>query len=147
MGRMFRVILFFDQKKKVYLYMYLRKIYRKYEIWQTNGNLRRRHFLLNCWPVICSIISSIQQYMWLYMKPWGWPEEIKHCSVARQRPLLLLWNLLTSSKHPCNSLSGCFCILLVHIDGLELLDASFSESKPLSTEINVLLSLASAPGP
>jgi len=37
-------------------------------------------------------------------------------------------------------MSGCFCILLVHIDDLKLLDASFSESKPLSTEITVLLS-------
>ena len=51
--------------------------------------------------------------------------------MAGQRPLLLQ-NLLAASRHPRNSLSSCCCSLLIPVNVLELSDASFSESKPLS---------------
>ena len=72
--------------------------------------------------VIC-IISCVQQIVWqssVSSSPVfnnsgddtrvldDFLEEIQHYAVAIQRPLLLLQNLLTASKHPHNSLSS-FC--------------------------------------
>ena len=49
-----------------------------------------------------------------------------------QRPLLLLQNLHIAHKHPHNPLSSCCCSLLVPINVPKHLDASSSQSKPLS---------------
>lgn len=57
---------------------------------------------------------------------------MKHRGLARQRPLLLLQNPLTASKHPHNSLSSCSCSLFVRISVLKHLDADINDSKPLS---------------
>ena len=49
-----------------------------------------------------------------------------------QRPLLLLQNLHIAHKHPHNPLSSCCCSLLVTSNVPIHLDASSSQSKPLS---------------
>jgi hypothetical protein len=40
----------------------------------------RLHFLLNCRPVIWTVICNVQQYRWWYTSPRRWREEIKHWS-------------------------------------------------------------------
>jgi hypothetical protein len=60
--------------------------------WQTNDNLRRSQFLLNCNRVICRWRSRIK---------WRWME-IKHWRLVRQRPLLLLQNTLKARTYPNN---------------------------------------------
>jgi len=87
---------------------------------------------LNCRQVICIAISSVQQYRWRCMRPWRYLEEIRHRSLATQSPVLSLQNLLISSNHPHNSLSSCCCSLRVLLIVHKYLDASFSQSKPLS---------------
>ena len=71
--------------------------------------------------VIWIFVSNVQQYRW-------------RCTsrCRRQRPLLLLQNLLTASKDPHNSVSGCCCSLLVPINVLKDPDANFYQSKSLS---------------
>jgi hypothetical protein len=51
---------------------------------------------------------------------------------GQTEPLLPLQNLLVSSTHPHNSLPSCCYSLLVPVNALRYLDASFSQSKPLS---------------
>ena len=127
-GRLVQIFCF-DREEDLFI---LRKIYRKCEIWQINGNLRRRHFLLNCRQVICIAISSVQQYRWRCMSPWRYLEEIRHRSLATQSPVLSLQNLLISSNHPHNSLSSCCYSLLFPIIVLEHPDTTFSQPKPLN---------------
>ena len=82
-----------------------------------------KRFLLNCSRVISVIISSVQQYRWRSTSPWGWLEEIRHWSLARQRHLLLQ-HLLIASKHSYISLSSWCCPLLVRIIVLRHLGVS-----------------------
>jgi hypothetical protein len=92
---------------------------------QTNDNLRRRDCLLNCRPVIW-ITSIVQQWtcgLW-YTSPWRWLEQIKHWSLAGQRPLHARRNRLIASKRPRDSLSRSCCSLLIRMDVLRHLDAS-----------------------
>jgi hypothetical protein len=98
----------------------------------TNDNLSRRRFLLNRRPVSWIIAFSVQHYRWRCTSPWGWLEEIKRWSLARQTHPLIVQNLLTASKHPHSSLSSCCSSLPVPITVLKHLDASFSQSNPLS---------------
>ena len=97
-----------------------------------NDDLRRRHFLLNCRQVICTAISSVQQYRWRCTSPWRYLEEIRHRSLATQSPVLSLQNLLISSNHPHNSLSSCCYFLFLPLIVHKHLDISFNQSKPLS---------------
>jgi len=110
--------LFYLRKKA---YLYLRKLYIKYEIWYINDNLRRKHFLLNCRQVM----SNAQQQRWWYTSPWRWLEKTEHWILARQRPLFLLQDLFIASKHLHNSKSRC-CSLLIWIDSLQHFLASFN---------------------
>jgi len=61
---------------------------------QTNENLRKRNSIMN------SLIFIVQQYRWWHTSSWRWLEEIKHWSLAWQRSLLLLQNLIIASYHP-----------------------------------------------
>jgi hypothetical protein len=81
--------------------------------------------------VIWIITSNVQRYRLRCMKPWRWMKEIKHWVLMRQRSLLLQ-NLLTASKDPHNSLSGCCCSLLCPINVLKGPDATFYQSHPHS---------------
>jgi len=92
--------------------------------------------LLNCGQVIWIIICNVQRYRWRCTSLWRWREESKHWSLAMQRPLLLLQNLLVSRKHLRNSLSRCYWSLRASIIVLKQLVASFSQSKPISTTQN-----------
>ena len=73
----------------------------------------------------------------------------KHWSLARQRPLPLLQNLLTANKQP---LSSCCCLQLVPINVLRHPDATFTQSSsPLEpphskqpTSVQLLLLAASS---
>lgn len=97
--------------------------------WQTNDNLRRKHFLFSCKRVMW-ITSSVQQYTWLFTSPWRWLAWIKYWRMARQGPILLL----------LNSFSGWCCSLLIRL----MSPASFYQSKPFSQIQTVtVLSLAS----
>ena len=123
-GRWLQTICF-EEEEKVNLYLW--NAYKKYEIWQTNDNLRRRHFLLNFRLVILIINSTVQWRRRRYTSPWTWLEEIKHRSQARQRSLLLHQNLITASKYPNNSLSSCCHLLPISISVFWHPDASFSQ--------------------
>ena len=86
---------------------------------QTNDNLRRSQFLLNCKRVICR---------WRRRTKWRWLE-IKHWRLARQRPLFLLQNTLKARMYPnnyCLVVAGCCSNVL------KQLGVIFSESKPLN---------------
>ena len=120
--------LFWPTKKK---YIHTFEKFTKYINWQTNDNLRKIHVLLNCTRVVWIINCNVQQYRWRCAGPWSWLQEIKRLSLKRQRPHLLHQNLLTASMHPQNSLPSC-CSLLVRINVLKHLAASFNEPKPLS---------------
>ena len=74
--------------------------------WQTNDSLRR-HFMWNCTPIIWITMSNVQQYRWRCTSPLRLLEEIKHWSLARERTLLPLHNLLIASNHPHCSWSTC----------------------------------------
>jgi hypothetical protein len=114
----------FDQEK---IYFHVRTIKKKK--WQVKEALA-----LNCrrliWIIII-IIINVQQYRWRCTSPWRWLEGIKHCTLARQNPLLSPSDLLIASKHPINSVSSRTCSLLARIDVLGYLHASSNESKPL----------------
>ena len=68
--------LFWPRKK--YMFVKLRKIYRKYDGRKTNGTLRRRHFHLNCIWVIRLVISR-----WRCRSRWRLLEELKHWTVTK----------------------------------------------------------------
>jgi hypothetical protein len=105
---------------------YIWRMTKKYEM-TTNEYVRKRH-----WQVIWILICSIQQYGWRYTSPWSWLQGIKRYSLKRQRPLLLLLhNLLIARMHPHNSLPS-YCSLLIQINVLNHLAASFNVSKPVS---------------
>jgi len=57
---------------------------------------------------------------------------IQHWSLATQRLLLLLQNLLIPSKNPHNSLSNRCCLLPFRVNVLKHFNVCFTESKPLS---------------
>ena len=113
------------------------KTYRKYEIWQTNENLRR-HFLLNCRRVIYIIIPNVQPYRWQGTSPWRGLKK-SNTDIWRDR-LLLLQNTVIASKHPNNSSPSCCSMLLVQTNVLKHLDEDCNESKLLSL-------LHNCPGP
>ena len=92
------------------------------KICRKNYNLRRRRFLVNCSRVIWINISNVQQYCWQCTNPLRWRGEIKHWRLARQRPLLVVHNLVIASKHLHNSLSSSCCSLLVRNIVLKRLD-------------------------
>jgi hypothetical protein len=90
---------------------------KKYEIWKTNNSLSRNKYRQQC------------------TSPWRQTAEIKH------------WSILTASKHPHKSFSRCCCSLLIQINVLKHLDASFRESNTLRTsQVVMILSLCSGSG-
>lgn len=107
-----------------------------------NFSLRRWHFLLNHRQVIRIIISSVQQYMCLCKSPWRWLE-CKHWSLARQKPLILIQNFTTTSKQASKHLhkffSSCCCTVLIWVNLLKHLNASFKVSKPLSQRSTIMV--------
>jgi hypothetical protein len=94
--------------QRTLLYLHIRKLYKKYLIWRTDDNLKRRNSLLNCKPVIGTIIADVQQCGWRCTSPWRWVLR----SVERQRPLLPFQNLFVASKVTHNSLPSCYSLLL-----------------------------------
>jgi hypothetical protein len=60
--------------------------------------------------------------------------------LSRQVPFLFRQNLFIASKPPHNFLSS-YCSQLVRIDAVENFDAGVSDSKPLSFETVMILSL------
>jgi hypothetical protein len=65
---------------KVHSFMLI--MYRKYERWQTNENLRR-HSLVNCRQVICIITRSAQQYRWQGTSTWRGREKKSNTDIWR----------------------------------------------------------------
>ena len=66
------------------------------------------------------------------MSPGRYLQEIRHRNLETQSPVLSLQDLLISSTHPHNFLSSCCCSILIPLIVYKHLDASFSQSKPLS---------------
>jgi hypothetical protein len=81
--------------------------------WQTNDNLRRMHFRLNCRQVIWIIVSNIQQYKWRWASTWRWLEVIKHWWVGRGKNSSSFSSESPHRKHSQNLLAGCYCSLFV----------------------------------
>jgi hypothetical protein len=80
----------FRLRRGVYL-LCIRKIYKKYETWQTNDNLRAGHFYLNCGCIIWIIGMSNNTWRWTVLRKWF--EETKHWNLTQQRPQLFLQTL------------------------------------------------------
>jgi hypothetical protein len=98
---------------------------RERETWQSNGALRRGDFLRNCrWLIWITFVIQQYTYRLRLTISWRWREEIKHWSMARQRLLLALRICLIARKRH-NSFPRCCCSLIVRINILTHLDASF----------------------
>ena len=123
----------------------LRRIYIKMP-WQSKQEALR---LVNCMTAIWIITSNDHQNRRRCTSLCRWLEETKHWSLASQRPLPLLHNLLTASNQP---LSSCCCSQLVPINVLRHPDATFSQSSSPSepphskqpTSVQLLLLAASS---
>lgn len=118
MSRGFQFI-YCDQERR-YTCPYIWNIYIKHKINLSGRRILSWFFRIN--------ISSVQQYRWQCTSL----EWIRHWSQARQRPLLLLRNRLTESKHLRNSLYSICLSLMLRTKLTRHLNATFNESKPLS---------------
>jgi hypothetical protein len=108
------------EKKVLYLKIYKNK-------WQ----FKKRHFLLNHMRVIWIVVSSVQQQKRPCTIPWRWLGINVYWTLATQRPVLLLQNLLIANKQPHNSLSSCCCSMLVSRDVFRHLQRPYApQSKP-----------------
>jgi len=97
----------------------------------TNGDLRRRHLLLNYRQVIWIIMSNVQQYKWWRTSTWRRLVAIKYWTLAWKIPFILQ-NPIVASTIPHNSLSRSCSSLLLRICVLRYPDASFSNPTALS---------------
>ena len=112
------------------------------KIWNDNKWVcKERH-----WQVIWILICSIQQYRWRFTSPWSRLQEIKRCSLKRQRPLLRLQNLLIASMHPHNSLPTYCSLLIKSMSSITLLPASTCPSPSVNFETTMALSFGSCAG-
>ena len=89
--------------------------------------LKGKHFVLKCRQALLIVISNVKGAALLHVSlKMTWRNQATE--VWRDRHLLLQ-NLHITSKHNPNSLSSC-CLLLLHINALKYLDASFNQSSP-----------------
>lgn len=124
-------------------YLYLCKTYKKYEILQTNGNLRRRHFLFNCRQVIWIITTSsaIQVVMHKSLK-MTWRNQKLNSGGTKISSSPSEFHLLVGSKNPHNSLSSCCCCCSYEsVSSNTLMPASVSPSPSVNSETIMVLSL------
>ena len=115
---------------------------------KTNDDLKQEAVrFVNCRTVVWIITSNVHQHRRRCRNPWRYIEDTKHWSLGKQKPLLLLQNLLKASNQPHNSLSSWCCSQLVPINVHRHPDESFSRSMPLSQlQTLVVLSLGTGSG-